>query len=761
MSGIHLVILSASALEGPTWDPPTLSWAELTDEPTYASRGRAALSAALTSHGLVQLSGLPGYKFSRASVLESLRGCASSSNGGASHTFPDGTVRKTFATHTLPTRGMVPIAVGVGGGGGCEQFLSAAEGLRAMVNEATSIFSERLSELLDLDGSPLLVTPSGRTFETFADVVHSGERLEHFHTYEKEREKTYEKEVEKTYETEVEKRVEVKRRDVGGPSSEWVNTIDLHTDQGLFIAFTPGAIVSDAGDALLSTGFLAQTADGVLRHARLDGDSLVFMLGDAAEKIVNPRLASHPLRLRALPHSLHMPSTEAGEGRTWYGMMVLPPEEALVPGGSMAVGEMEQVRQTYGAQRRALNDAHGTNDEACAQGTIYCWNRCMNATEDGGITYGVSEEICTAEGLSLQCVSPLDHLYNASFRRHGDFYPACTASTTYDAGTPLLESLPRDLDLCSDEAFASFSARTGFEHSIALGDDGVAMWNVLTDQEKDTSHTTHPIFPICRTPFPPYVRNEFSFFVFFFVLTDPQGVERIQLKMVYNGLFGWLAFGLRNVDVDAGHNGMNGAQIVMALPGEYVSAQEGLDLTKPGSVLEYQIHPTQSRFRYWGGPHPTEYISGASYDSTECFSSMEFTTHTIGGQRLQIDASDDIIWAANRHNRFVEYHGRGRGESEGSRGILEVTWKGGSSAKGSSAKLVSIAVGAALGGLVLLALAAYIFYAALSKPKKQKDTREKQANGATPTSPTTQAADGGAPTKELFDDSAVKEQAAV
>ena len=715
MSGIHLVILSA-ALEGPTWDPPTLSWAELTDEPTYASHGRAALSAALTSHGLVQLSGLPGYKFSRASVLESLRGCASSSNGGASHTFPDGTVRKTFATHTLPTRGMVPIAgaVAVGGGGGCEQFLSAAEGLRAMVNEATSIFSERLSELLDLDGSPLLVTPSGRTFETFADVVHSGERLEHFHTYEKEREKTYE--------MEVEKRVEVKRRDGGGPSSEWVNTIDLHTDQGLFIAFTPAAIVSDAGDAQLSTGFLAQTADGVLRHARLDGDSLVFMLGDAAEKILNPRLASHPLRLRALPHSLHMPSTEAGEGRTWYGMMVLPPEEALVPGGSMAVGEMEQVRQTYGAQRRALNDAHGTNDEACAQGTIYCWNRCMNATEDGGITYGVSEEICTAEGLSLQCVSPLDHLYNASFRRHGDFYPACTASTTYDAGTPLLESLPRDLDVCSDEAFASFSARTGFEHSIALGDDGVAMWNVLTDS---------------------------------------QGVERIQLKMVYNGLFGWLAFGLRNVDVDAGHNGMNGAQIVMALPGEYVSAQEGLDLTKPGSVLEYQIHPTQSRFRYWGGPHPTEYISGASYDSTECFSSMEFTTHTIGGQRLQIDSSDDIIWAANRHNRFVEYHGRGRGESEGSRGILEVTWKGGSSAKGSSAKLVPIAVGAALGGLVLLALAAYIFYAALSKPKKQKDTREKQANGATPTSPTTQAADGGAPTKELFDDSAVKEQAAV
>ena len=37
-----------------------------------------------------------------------------------------------------------------------------------------------------------------------------------------------------------------------------------------------------------------------------------------------------------------------------------------------------------------------------------------------------------------------------------------------------------------------------------------------SNQEKDTSHTTHPIFPICRTAFPPYVRNEFSFFVFFF-----------------------------------------------------------------------------------------------------------------------------------------------------------------------------------------------------------------------------------------------------
>ena len=34
-----------------------------------------------------------------------------------------------------------------------------------------------------------------------------------------------------------------------------------------------------------------------------------------------------------------------------------------------------------------------------------------------------------------------------------------------------------------------------------------------SNQEKDTSHTTHPIFPICRTPFPPYVRNEISFSV--------------------------------------------------------------------------------------------------------------------------------------------------------------------------------------------------------------------------------------------------------
>ena len=29
---------------------------------------------------------------------------------------------------------------------------------------------------------------------------------------------------------------------------------------------------------------------------------------------------------------------------------------------------------------------------------------------------------------------------------------------------------------------------------------------------------THPLFPICRTPFPAYVRNEFSVFVFFLPL---------------------------------------------------------------------------------------------------------------------------------------------------------------------------------------------------------------------------------------------------
>merc|ERR1712070_1035173 len=42
-----------------------------------------------------------------------------------------------------------------------------------------------------------------------------------------------------------------------------------------------------------------------------------------------------------------------------------------------------------------------------------------------------------------------------------------------------------------------------------------ALSGYLDEDDVKRYEQTHPLFPICRTPFPPYVRNEFSFFRFF------------------------------------------------------------------------------------------------------------------------------------------------------------------------------------------------------------------------------------------------------
>jgi len=101
---------------------------------------------------------------------------------------------------------------------------------------------------------PLLSTPDGQhSFQSFADVVEAREHLEHIHRFTKE-------------------------------ASAWPpkdKTIDLHTDQGLFIAFTP------ALEAEAST-FLVRRADGALARAVFRDGALAFMIGQGAEALIAP-----------------------------------------------------------------------------------------------------------------------------------------------------------------------------------------------------------------------------------------------------------------------------------------------------------------------------------------------------------------------------------------------------------------------------------------------------------------------------------------
>merc|ERR1711971_363317 len=94
-------------------------------------------------------------------------------------------------------------------------------------------------------------------------------------------------------------------------------------------------------------------------------------------------------------------------------------------------------------------------------------------------------------------------------------------------------------------------------------------------------------------------------------------------KLVFNGLFGWLSLGLLNLEEGAGHNGMNGANIILALPGDNYNAKDGLDLNLENNVREYTIADggVGSSFRHWQTPLDSDTEAG-TVDYNGCFTSL-------------------------------------------------------------------------------------------------------------------------------------------
>ena len=242
--------------------------------------------------------------------------------------------------------------------------------------------------------------------------------------------------------------------------------------------------------------------------------------------------------------------------------------------------------------------------------------RCMSASE-----HGTSIEECTNQNLELLCINP--RLQVSDGHSHGDYYPACANSTTAEEATPYptLPEYPREETACTEELFKAYADSTGYDHSYDLEGNATLMWSVEDDAIKG--------------------------------------------RLVYNGLFGWIAFGF--ADPDGEKNGMHGATVLMALPGGNYSAYSGLDLSLDPTIEEYVIDPTLSAFRHWMTPVTSAKRSGESgsqsyaVDSTPCFTSLTFKTSTIGAKSFNLTGSDELIWGANGVDFYAGYHGNSRG----------------------------------------------------------------------------------------------------
>lgn len=173
---------------------------------------------------------------------------------------------------------------------------------------ATS-FLALLDEIFDTDGVALLWNVDGtKKYTTLEDIARAADHLEHFHSY---------KNIDSLHQ------------------KDDVLSIDMHADQGMFIAFIPALMIEDdeQGNARVVEGanagdFLLQTRDGSVSVVDFgDGDGIVFMLGDGVDQYFNAKYDGPALR--AAPHAMVMPEHSPNQARVWYGRMFLPPDEAL------------------------------------------------------------------------------------------------------------------------------------------------------------------------------------------------------------------------------------------------------------------------------------------------------------------------------------------------------------------------------------------------------------------------------------------------
>ena len=684
-----LLVLASTALFAPSskpFRPPIVSLGDLDDH--------KSLAAALSIDGIVAIADIPNYASSRVAALNAAHAC----DLPASHKFADGTSRLTTAADSLDS----PLD-------GCEHLDDARSqtlmDFRSIVAAVTETFTDALSAVVGADGPALLSDASGeRPYQTVSEVVAAGQQLEHFHVY--------------------------SRAASNRTTDDARATLDLHTDQGLFIAFTPALSVGGASGhhEALATLYV-QRADGTTVEASLSPDTLVFMLGDGVAQFVTPNRPALTPPLRAAPHALRVHARRDGAARLWYGLMVLPPAGATLRGvtyGEFRTRAREGAREGHtpdstralgcgsgspvdaaatstsapaSASRRHLQSWSSSAEDVCGEGELYCWHRCMNLTGDALLSdgsylaYGPDATACDADaGETLQCVNPRGQLSPGD--THGDYFPRCVTSLLNETDYPTLEGYPRDDDddgddegegggggggACDAAALAAFveaSADEGYAASLNLTGSCGGGWGVAGT---------------------PCVRGALLWSL------TADGV--VHAKMVVDGLFGWLAFGHANPG--GGHGGMDGARIALALPGTDYDPLTGLDLAGGGdgpNVAEYVINEEGgAAFRLWSTPFaaPSSLRNGRSaIEATDCFTAMAFSTDALAGWPLVSDDDDGggtgtgtaggasagaYLWAFESSNSYVQYHG-----SE-SRGHLSVDWSAGA--------VDGLGLGAACGGV--------------------------------------------------------------
>lgn len=321
-------ILFGWAIACNCFTPPEISFLHL-QSVSMADYVRSTLSHT----GMLAITDVPQLAMTRQKALSDIAWCLSSKskqNNEVKASMPDGTVRRTL----LLKDGFEPLPY-------CPEIQPELELLRHLVEMTAN------SVAMSLDLAKIHINvemKNGNILTSMSQVVGQAKRLDHFHLYE-------------------------------GNSTTQSSTLPMHVDAGIFIAFVP-PLWKGQKSKKDNSGLLVQLPNGKIESVLLNKNSVVIMVGLGAQKFLN--LPLHPV-----PHSLHV---QSGTFRSWYGQMILLPEDALVGDSKMITfskfwsNAHEEIGSGLGcslSSKKLLGkdfELIDVSDPPCPMGTMDCWS---------------------------------------------------------------------------------------------------------------------------------------------------------------------------------------------------------------------------------------------------------------------------------------------------------------------------------------------------------------------------------------------------
>mmetsp|Transcript_28159 Transcript_28159/g.46654 ORF Transcript_28159/g.46654 Transcript_28159/m.46654 type:complete len:767 (-) Transcript_28159:44-2344(-) len=284
----------------------------------------------------------------------------------------EATVRTSVATATVGMDHPLPLPDGLIDVCGLSTAV-AMEGLRDAVSDVSKAFVAALEDVVLGEAastvstsSPLLRDSHGyKTYSSITSIVQSANHLEHFHVYSRETTQQQQQQLATTEETQ--------------QTAAW----EWHTDAGLFLVFVPAWDCHDHSYHK-DHSFWYQNAEGKPVQAQFDdANTAIVMLGQGAQDWLNlpqqQQQRHQRQKLKATVHSVRWDKHQ--QQRSWYGMMYLVPETAMIYGTktlrdvrkSLSLHEQRQQQQQQQQQERNKKTGgvfRGYDDEQHDEGMI-------------------------------------------------------------------------------------------------------------------------------------------------------------------------------------------------------------------------------------------------------------------------------------------------------------------------------------------------------------------------------------------------------